>query len=106
MAITNQQIILTESLRLMAEGVLKPTGRVFIRELEYKDVKFTAKISKYDNCCCDGCFRLGRVTKIIMPKTKHYNGGELKTTYSSYWFCESCMTKLKAAIDNPPQEVR
>ena len=34
MAITNQQIILTESLRLMAEGVLKPTGRVFIRELD------------------------------------------------------------------------
>jgi hypothetical protein len=76
------------------------------RELEYKDVKFTAKISKYDNCCCDGCFRLGRVTKIIMPETKHYKGGELKTTYSSYWFCESCMTKLKAAIENPPQEVK
>ena len=33
MAITNAQIILQASLALMAEGVLKPTGRVFIQEM-------------------------------------------------------------------------
>ena len=34
MAITNEQIILNESIRLMESGILKPTGRVFLRELE------------------------------------------------------------------------
>lgn len=33
MAITNAQIIMNESLRLMQEGILKPTGRVFVQEL-------------------------------------------------------------------------
>lgn len=33
MAITNAQIIMNESIRLMEEGVLKPTGRVFVQEL-------------------------------------------------------------------------
>lgn len=34
MAMTNGEIILRESLELMKQGVLKPTGRVFIQELE------------------------------------------------------------------------
>ena len=34
MAITNAQIILLESIKLMEAGILKSTGRVFIRELE------------------------------------------------------------------------
>ena len=34
MAITNTQIIMNESLRLMQEGVLKPTGRVFVQEMD------------------------------------------------------------------------
>ena len=34
MAITNAQIILQASLALMAQGVLKPTGRVFIRKMD------------------------------------------------------------------------
>lgn len=77
------------------------------RELEFKDnVKFSAKTSKADNCCCDGCFRLGRVTKIIMPETKHFNGGELRTIYSSTWLCADCFGKLKAAIAAPEQEKR
>ena len=33
MAITNGEIILRESLELLKQGVLKPTGRVFIQEL-------------------------------------------------------------------------
>ena len=33
MAITNAQIILQASLALLAEGVLKPTGRVFVQEM-------------------------------------------------------------------------
>ena len=33
MAITNAQIILTESLRLMEAGVLKTTGRVLVQEM-------------------------------------------------------------------------
>ena len=33
MAITNGEIILKESLKLMQEGILKPTGRVFVQEL-------------------------------------------------------------------------
>ena len=74
------------------------------RELEYRDVKFTAKISKADNCCYDGCFRLGKVTKIIMPEIKHFNGGELRTIYESYWFCKSCLNMLKNAIENAEVE--
>lgn len=80
------------------------TEQTIPRELEYKDVKFSAKISKYDNCCCDMCYRLGRVMKVIMPKTKHFEGKELRTIYSSYWFCDSCLTKLKEAIDHPGRE--
>ena len=33
MAITNQEIILRESIELMKQGVLKTTGRVFVQEL-------------------------------------------------------------------------
>ena len=33
MAITNGEIILRESLELLKQGILKPTGRVFIQEL-------------------------------------------------------------------------
>lgn len=33
MAITNKEIILKESLELLKQGVLKPTGRVFVQEL-------------------------------------------------------------------------
>ena len=33
MAITNGEIILRESLRLVDEGILKTTGRVFVQEL-------------------------------------------------------------------------
>lgn len=81
------------------------TEQMIPRELDYKDnVKFTAKKSKADNCCCDGCFRLGKVLKIIMPETKHYEGKELRTIYSSYWFCDSCLAKLMNALENPQQE--
>lgn len=74
------------------------------RELEFKDVKFSAKISKYDGCCCEGCFRLARVWKIVMPETKHFNGGDLRTIYTSYWFCEKCLNMLKNAIENAEVE--
>ena len=80
------------------------TEQTIPRELEYKDVKFTAKISKADNCCCDGCFRLGKVMKIIMPETKHFNRKELSTIYSSYWFCDNCLSLLKNAIENAEVE--
>lgn len=33
MAITNGEIILKQSLELMAQGILKPTGRVFTQQL-------------------------------------------------------------------------
>ena len=33
MAMTNEQIILQESLTLLKQGVLKPTGRVFVQEM-------------------------------------------------------------------------
>ena len=33
MAITNAQIIFQNSLQLMEQGILKPTGRVFIQEM-------------------------------------------------------------------------
>lgn len=74
------------------------------RELDYKEVKFSAKISKSEYCCCDGCHRQARVTKIIMPETKYFNHEQLRTIYESYWFCDSCMEKLKAAIENPVKE--
>lgn len=33
MAMTNGEIILRESLELMKQGILKPTGRVFVQEM-------------------------------------------------------------------------
>lgn len=33
MAVTNGEIILRESLELMKQGILKPTGRMFIQEM-------------------------------------------------------------------------
>ena len=80
------------------------TEQVIPRELEYKDVKFTAKISKHDNCCCDGCYRLGRVMKICVPETKHFDRKELRTIYSSTWLCENCLKLLKNAIENAEVE--
>ena len=78
-----------------------------LTETDYKDdVKFTAIISKGDRCSCDGCHRVSRVTKLIQPETKHFNGGELRTIYSSYWLCDSCLHKLMKAIELPKTEGR
>lgn len=81
------------------------TEQMIPRELDFKDdVKFTAKKSIADNCCCDGCFRLGRVVKITTPETKHFEGKELRTIYQSYWLCDDCLAKLKKALEDPQQE--
>lgn len=74
------------------------------RELDFREVKFTAKRSRQDNCCCDACHRIGRVMKIVMPETKHFNGGELRTIYQQYWFCDGCLEKLKTAVEHPEKE--
>ena len=76
-----------------------------LRECQYKDdVKFTAKISKYTNCCCDACFRLGRVTKLVMPETKLFDRKELSTRYDMTWLCDECVGKLKYALEHPKEE--
>ena len=80
------------------------TEQTIPRELDYKDVKFTARVSRNDNCTCDSCHRIGRVIKITTPETKHFNGGELRTIYTQSWFCDGCMELLKEAINNPAQE--
>ena len=72
---------------------------------EYMEgVKFSAVSGKYDNCCCDGCFRTTKVTKIIYPSTKYFVGGKLSTRYHEEWLCADCMGKLKAALENPAEE--
>ena len=76
-----------------------------LRECQYKDnVKFTAKISKQTNCCCDACFRLGRVMKIVMPETKYFDRKELSTKYYMTWLCDECLEKLKYALGHPKEE--
>jgi len=72
-----------------------------VEDLEYKDnVKFGALRSSYDNCICEGCHRGGYVTMLDLPSTLYHNGRKLSTKYRSYWLCDSCLEKLKAAINS------
>ena len=72
---------------------------------EYMEgVVFSAVESSSEYCCCDGCFRTTKVTKIAYPSTKYYDGRKLSTKYFEKWFCETCMEKLKAALENRKDE--
>ena len=67
-------------------------------EHERKSVKFTAKMSTYDNCVCDACHNVGEVIKLKMPETKYFNGKNLTTRYTEFWLCMDCRKKLIRAL--------
>ena len=61
-------------------------------------VKFPAKVSEADNCCCSACHHIGRVVKLQMPNTLFNREGILKTQYSEYWLCFNCREKLMQSL--------
>lgn len=67
-------------------------------------VEFSAVVSSSEWCCCEGCFRTARVTKITLPTTKYFNGRKLSTRYSEEWYCADCLKKLKDALEHPTEE--
>ena len=72
---------------------------------EYMEgVEFSAMVSSSEWCCCDGCFRTAKVTRITYPSTKYFNGRKLSTKYFEKWFCEDCLGKLKSALEQPTEE--
>ena len=67
---------------------------------EYNDsVKFDAVLSPSECCMCNGCHRCARVIKIKQPWTSYHNGERLRTKYTEYWLCASCLDQLLSVID-------
>lgn len=64
-----------------------------------EDVCVKAEMSKYNNCCCDMCFKNDYVVKVQLPYTKYHDGKKLSTKYSEIWMCESCRDKLVKALE-------
>lgn len=64
--------------------------------------KFTVEISKATNCCCNICFRLGRVAKISYY-TQSYESNKRKGKICkrlqkhphTIWICEKCMNDFR-----------
>lgn len=72
-----------------------------------KDVRVTAEMSRYSDCCCDMCFKTDYVIKVRIPYTKYQKDGNLGTRYREMWMCESCRDKLVKAVSfEYPQEER
>lgn len=63
-----------------------------------KNVRVTAEMSRYSDCCCDMCFKTDYVVKVRIPHTKYRKDGKLGTTCSEMWMCESCRDKLVKAV--------
>ena len=74
---------------------------------EYMEgVEFSAKISKYRYCMCDGCHRCARVVKLKYPVTCYQDGAKkLSTSYHQKWFCDECFAKLRKALEQPLAEI-
>ena len=68
---------------------------------EKLEVQIKSKMSVTDNCFCTCCHDTGKVMKVRLPETKYHNGGKLSTTYTDYWLCAPCRTKLVHALDYP-----
>lgn len=64
------------------------------------NVSFSAVRTASNYCTCDICNALGKVTKVFLPL---YIRHEYQKTVQ-YWFCDSCLSKLKDALDDPGQE--
>ena len=65
--------------------------------------KFNVEISKATNCCCDICFRLGRVMKVRYyvqdyrsNKRKDKICKTLQKHPRSIWICERCYNDFKS----------
>lgn len=75
-------------------------------EHPYLDVRVTAEMSRYSNCCCDMCFKLDYVIKVKLPCTRYHNFKALSTKYSEMWICESCRDKLVKALEKEYPQTR
>jgi len=73
-------------------------------KMDKLDVAFRAVESEYDNCSCDCCHALERVTKLSIPATKFYDGHNLTTKYLIFWMCGLCRDKLMQALNNAERE--
>ena len=58
--------------------------------VERKTVIFRAKMSTADNCVCNACHNVGKVTKLTVPETKYFDGRKLTTHYFDFWLCMDC----------------
>lgn len=71
-----------------------------------KKIYFTCKkklttdgeIQKY--CQCDGCYRVTNVNVMKFPYTKYWNRKDLTTKYTTRWYCDECVGKLRKAIQD------
>lgn len=65
--------------------------------------KFSVEISEYTNCCCNICFRTGRVMKIkyyVQDYASNKRKGKICKTLQkhprSIWICERCYNDFKS----------
>ena len=65
--------------------------------------KFTIVVDGYDNCCCNICFRVGKVAK-IKYYTHNYGSNNrpgkicknLQKHPHSIWICQKCMEDFRS----------
>ena len=79
------------------DEVLEDQGKTPITN----DVQFLGQLSKHSHCQCDGCFLIGKVVKLSIPRTQCYDATHLTTRYTVMWLCENCQRKLANAIEHP-----
>ena len=65
--------------------------------------KFSVEISEHTNCCCNICFRTGRVMKIkyyVQDYASNKRKGKICKTLQkhprSIWICEKCYNDFKS----------
>ena len=66
--------------------------------IDRKNVRFTSVLSAADNCICNACHNVGKVTKLTIPETKYFEGRKLTTHYFGFWLCMDCRERLILAL--------
>lgn len=66
--------------------------------VERKTVIFRAKMDTADNCVCNACHNVGKVTKLTIPETKYFDSRKLTTHYFDFWLCMDCRERLIRAL--------
>ena len=60
-------------------------------------VEFRTHSPRYDSVC-SACHVKGPVVAILLPETKYFQQGKLKTIHRCYWLCKKCRKKLIKAL--------